>query len=185
MENIGEMKNMTLGFYNGIIYPLALPVSINIHKLANGIIKCLLRKGINLNSVIKKANDNLEENEIFIHELGMQSGLIIPLEFIKMRMGTDEFFKETIYDIWSCHKDPNNVKTTLETIKKKSSGKISKENIKIYDKLYGLIALDLFISIAILLKLKIINDDKKNGFMSYDYEFCIQQMGEISRMRCI
>jgi hypothetical protein len=184
MDEDNEKKVMTLGFYNGIIYPLAFPKSINIAEFANSAIKGLLGQGMNLSSIIKKAKDNLEKNEIMVQESGIKSGLIIPIEMFLMKtlMGIDYFLTESNFNVWLFN-DENVVTEILEGLKDIINEKKFNKGSEKYALIYGFIAIDLFISIAVLLKLKQIKDDKKNGFITYDYDFCIQQMQEISNMK--
>ena len=39
-------------------------------------------------------------------------------------------------------------------------------------------------SIAVLLKLKVINDDNKNGFMTYDMAFYLDQVNQFEYLKC-
>jgi hypothetical protein len=181
MQNLDNGKNedFTLGFYKGIIHAMQLDYPMKI--IVDSAMHEALQNGMNLRSIEIKAMSYLEENVSRVQKSGIKSGLIIPMEMILMRIDDPNFLKQESYNIWSVFKEEDMSSDLKMIYNSLSSGGMPVTNESL--ELANIITNDIFVSIAILMKLKKLKDDNKNGFMTYDYDFAEQQINEISELR--
>lgn len=135
---------------------------------------------MNLQSIMKKATNYLNNFTDFFIQCDIEPGYIMTHEIFDI-FNTHLLLHPELFNIWDTV-DKNFTRKIYNMFMDINDKSIESKHTLFVDAVFA-IKENWFKSIAILLKLKAIYDDNKNGFITYDAQFYLEQMKEHSSIK--